>query len=148
MDLRVPHDPWVVVCDGRKAMFLRNKGNVTLPNLRVEQVKDAAANPPSVEQGTDRPDRIQNAIGPTSATEGTNWHERTEQKFARDTIAALKLINQSGHPRGIVLVAPPRVLAVLRQHLDKQLRRQILAEVDKDLTKHPIYEIERLLTGA
>jgi protein required for attachment to host cells len=46
-----------------------------------------------------------------------------------------------------VLVAPPRILAALRQHLDGESRARILAEVDKDLTKHPIHEIERLLSS-
>ncbi|QEL27182.1 host attachment protein (plasmid) [Bosea sp. F3-2] len=148
MNLRIPHNAWVVVCDARKAIFLRNEGNATLANLRVEQVREAAANPPSAEQGADRPGRIQNAVAPTSAIEGTDWHELAERQFAHDTVAALKLANRAVNPRSIVLVAPPRMLAMLRQHLDEELRSRILAEVDKDLTKHPIQEIERLLRAA
>ncbi|MGO4402908.1 host attachment protein [Bosea sp. RAF48] len=148
MNLRIPHNGWVVVCDARKAMFLRNEGDANMPKLKVEQVKQAAVNPPSSEQGTDRPGRMQNAIAPTSATEGTDWHELAEKQFARDTVAALKLVNRAGRPGDIVLVAPPRILAVIRQNLDDDLRSRILAEVDKDLTKHPTHEIGRLLTGA
>lgn len=148
MNLRIPHDACVVVCDARKAMFLRNEGDATLPSLKVEQVREAPANPPSGEQGADRPGRIQNAVAPTSATEGTDWHELAENQFARDTIVALKLGYRADAPRRVVLVAPPRMLAMLRRHLDEELRSSVLAEVDKDLTKHPIHEIERLLTGA
>ena len=148
MNLRIPHDAWVVVCDARKAIFLRNEGDATRPNLKVAQVREAAANPPSGEQGADRPGRIQNAVAPTSATEGTDWHELAENQFARDTVAALKLGYRADAPRGVVLVAPPRMLAMLRRHLDEELRSSVLAEVDKDLTKHPIHEIERLLTDA
>jgi len=147
MDLRIPHDAWVIVCDARKAMFLRNEGNPTQPKFEVDEVREASANPPSARQGADRPGRIQNAVGPTSATKETNWHELAETKFARDTAAALNRPNQSGLPRDIVLVAPPRILAALRQHLDGESRARILAEVDKDLTKHPIHEIERLLSS-
>jgi protein required for attachment to host cells len=49
--------------------------------------------------------------------------------------------------RKIVLVAPPKTLAVLRETLGDALRPSLLAEIDKDLTKHPVHEIERLLTG-
>lgn len=148
MDLRVPHDAWVIVCDGRKAMFLRNQGSPTQLKFEVEEVKEASANPPRARQGTDRPGRIQNAVGPTSATEETDWHELAEAKFARDMAAALKRPNRAGRSQDIVLVAPPRILAVLRRHLDAETRARILVEVDKDLTKHPIHEIERLLSRA
>ncbi|MBN9472196.1 MAG: host attachment protein [Bosea sp.] len=147
MDLRIPHDAWVIVCDARKAMFLRNQGSVAQPKFEVVEVKKAPENPPSARQGTDRPGRMQNAVGPTSATEGTDWHELAEIQFARDTAAAVKHADRSGGPQDIVLVAPPRILALLRQYLDVQSRSRILAEVDKDLTKHPIHEIERLLTA-
>lgn len=147
MNLRIPHNAWVIVCDARKAMFLRNDGTPAQPKFEVGKVIEASANPPNARQGTDRPGRIQNAVGPTSATEETDRHELAETKFARDTATALKRSDQSGHPRNIVLVAPPHILAVLRQHLDAETRARILAEVDKDLTKHPIHEIERLLSA-
>lgn len=137
MDLRIPHNAWVIICDARKAMFLRNEGSPTQPKFAVDEVREAPANPPSARQGTDRPGRIQNAVGPTSATEVTDWHELAETIFARATAAALKRPNQSALSQDIVLVAPPRILAVLRQHLDGESRARILAEVDKDLTKSP-----------
>lgn len=40
------------------------------------------------------------------------------------------------------------ILAGLRQHLDGEARARILAEVDKDLTKHSFHEIERRLSSA
>lgn len=148
MDLRIPHDAWVVVCDARKALFLRNEGSVTLPKFEVEEVKEASVNPSSAQQGADRPGRIQNAVAPTSATEETNLHDLAETQFALATAAALMRANQSGRLRDMVLVAPPRVLAILRQHLDEQTLSRILAEIDKDLTKHTIHEIEQILTGS
>ncbi len=148
MNLMIPHDAWVAVCDARKALFLRNDGGTAQPSLKVEQVREAPANPPNSEQGADRPGRIQNAVAPTSATQETDWHELAENQFARDTVSALRLARRSGSAKDIVLVAPPRMLAMLRQHLDDDLRSRILAEVDKDLTKHPVDEIERILTMA
>lgn len=148
MKLRIPHDAWVLVCDARKAMFLRNEGDATYPNLKVEHVTEAPANPPSAQQGADRPGRIQNAVAPTSATGETDWHEQAEAQFARRTVEELTGVQRSRNPRGFVLVAPPRMLAAIRHSLDDQLRAAVLAEVDKDLTKHPVHEVERLLTAA
>lgn len=148
MQLRIPHDAWVLVCDARKAIFLRNEGDATVPNLQVEQVTEAPANPPNAEQGTDRPGRMQNTVAPTSATGTADWHDLAEMRFARETARAVEHLHHSGRPRGFVLVAPPRMLSALRRSLDDGLRSAIIAEVDKDLTRHPVRELERLLTEA
>ena len=52
--LAIPHDALVFIGDGRKALFLRNTGDAKYPDLKVEQVF-AEENPPTHEQGTDRP---------------------------------------------------------------------------------------------
>ena len=52
--LSIPHDALVFVGDGQKALFLRNAGDATLPNLTTERVL-TDANLPAREQGTDRP---------------------------------------------------------------------------------------------
>ncbi|MCC6982095.1 MAG: host attachment protein, partial [Bauldia sp.] len=46
----------------------------------------------------------------------------------------------------LVVVAPPRILGVLREAFHPEVRNRILAEVDKTLTQHPVPEIERILT--
>lgn len=147
MKLRIPHDTWVVVCDARKAIFLRNEGDETYPNLKVEQANTAPANPSSAEQGTERPGRIQNAAGPTSAIDAADRHTLAELQFADETAHSIEALHRAGRPHGFVLVAPPRMLAALRERLAGELRSTIIAEVDKDLTKHPVHEIERLLTA-
>ena len=57
MDLKIPHDAFVFVGDGRKALFLRNDGDEKFPYLKTERVF-VDENPPSHEQGTERPGRI------------------------------------------------------------------------------------------
>ena len=146
MDLRIPPKAWVLVCDARKALFLRNEGDAAFPNLQLERATQAPANPSTAKQGADRPGRIQNAIGPTSAAEATDWHDIAEAQFARETVDAFRPLYRS-RPHGVVLVAPPRMLAALRENLNDGLHATVIAEIDKDLTKHPIQEIECLLTG-
>jgi protein required for attachment to host cells len=52
-----------------------------------------------------------------------------------------------GGINALVVVAPPRTLAELRDAFHTDVKAIILAEINKDLTNHPIGEIERLLTG-
>ncbi len=146
MELRIPPKAWILVCDARKALFLRNEGDAAFPNLQLERATQAPANPLTAKQGADRPGRIQNAFGPISAAEAIDWHEMAEVEFARETVDAFRALYRS-RPHGVVLVAPPRMLAALRENLSNGLHATVIAEVDKDLTKHPIQEIERLLTG-
>ncbi|GGC52656.1 host attachment protein [Chelatococcus reniformis] len=147
MKLRIPHDAWIVVCDGRKALFLRNAGDATYPNLTVECVREAAEKDRTAALGTDRPGRLQNGRGPTSAVEGTDWHTLAEQAFAEETAREIEARHAADSHRGFVLAAPPKTLAVLRAAIGSKLGSAVLAEVDKDLTRHPTHEIERLLTA-
>ena len=48
----------------------------------------------------------------------------------------------------LVVVAPPRTLADLRSVFHADVRARIIAEINKDLTKHPIGDIEKHLTAA
>ena len=50
----IPHDAWVFIGDGQKALFLRNDGDEKFLNLKAERVF-AEDNPPAHEQGTDHP---------------------------------------------------------------------------------------------
>ena len=53
-EIKLEHDLWVVVADGEKALFLRNEGDAKYPNFEVfREVHEE--NPPTREQGTDRP---------------------------------------------------------------------------------------------
>jgi protein required for attachment to host cells len=45
------------------------------------------------------------------------------------------------------VVAPARTLADLRRAFHDDVKKKIVAEVDKDLTKHPVGEIEKHLLG-
>ena len=60
--LKIPHDGLVFVGDGRKALFLRNEGDEKYLNLKTERVLEQD-NPPTHEQGTDRPGHLGKAAG-------------------------------------------------------------------------------------
>jgi protein required for attachment to host cells len=145
---RLVHDMWVLVADGEKALFLRNEGDATYPNLQVvRRMHDE--NPPTREQGTDAPGRYTN--GPNanlSAMEETDWHRIAKERFADDIADRLYKMAHRGDFEQIVIVAPPFVLGEMRQKLHKEVASRVTAEVPKTLTGHPVDEIEKILKAA
>jgi protein required for attachment to host cells len=148
MNLKIPHDAYVFVGDGRRALFLRNDGDEVFPNLKTEQVF-VDENPPSHAQGTERPGRISKGsrTGGRSAVEATDWHELEEQHFVRMVAAAMERLVRASKVKKLIVVAPPKALSELRLAFHPDVKACILAEVNKDLTKHPVGEIEKHLTG-
>jgi protein required for attachment to host cells len=143
----IPAGGHVLVCDGSKALFLENTGDEKFPNLRTAQVREIE-NPPTREQGTERPTRVFESVGTQrSAAEQTDFHDRAEEQFAREIAAGLDDVRQAGTLRSLIVVAPPRMLADLRRFFSDQTKALVTAEIDKDLTKHPVHEIEKHLTG-
>ena len=146
--LAIPHDAFVFVGDGRKALFLRNAGDEKFPDLRTEQAF-ADDNPPTRDQGSDKPGRAFAGAHSSrrAALAPTDWHEIEQRRFVRRVSAAMEsLVRQRGAP-ALVVVAPPRTLAELRQALHADVKARLIGEIDKDLTKHPVWEIERLVVG-
>ena len=73
--MRIDNGTWVLVADGEKFVLLQNNGNRAHLDLRVVRA-GAVENPPTREQGTDRPGRLDNAAaGPSSVRKptGTAW---------------------------------------------------------------------------
>ncbi|MDF2973109.1 MAG: hypothetical protein K0R61_3559 [Microvirga sp.] len=141
---KLPHAGRVLVADGRKALLLRNEGDELHFNLQLEEAFEAPSNPPTHEQGADAPGRAM-MRGRRSAVEQTDWHTRAEQAFALDVTARVDEICHKEHVRALVVVAPPKALADFRSAFPDRLRSIVIRELDKDLTKHPIYDIERHL---
>lgn len=145
--ISLPHKAWVLVGDGRKALVLRNEGDEKFPNLRTADVFQDATNPATSLMGTDRPGRtVDHVSGRRAGVEQTDWHDIAEHRFAQQVAKALDARNEAGDISALLVVAPPKTLAELRQSFSDALQRKVIGEVNKDLTKHPIHEIERLLT--
>jgi protein required for attachment to host cells len=144
--LKIPHDALILVGDGEKALFLRNAGDETYPNLTVERLFEHD-NPPTREKGTDRPGRMSApGNGPRSSVENADWHTLEKEHFARTIADQLNRLAHAGRFEQLVIVAPPATLGNLRSHLHREVQSRVIAEVDKTLTQHPVHEIERLLT--
>jgi protein required for attachment to host cells len=107
--LAIPHDAMIFVGDGRKALFLRNDGDEKFPNLKTEQVF-ADENPPTHEQGTDKPGTAFGRPGAhrRSSVDQTDWHHLEEHRFVERVAAALESVVRSRAVPALVIAAPPR----------------------------------------
>jgi protein required for attachment to host cells len=142
----IPNGALVFVGDGRKALFLRNDGDEAFPNLTTEHVF-LDKNPSTHAQGTDRPGRAFQAAGnhARSSVAQTDWHELEEHQFADRVAAVLERLVRQEKIKALVIVAPPKTLADLRGVLHADVKARVVAELNKDLTNHPVYEIEKHL---
>ncbi|HMK70158.1 MAG TPA: host attachment family protein [Xanthobacteraceae bacterium] len=141
--LAIPHDALVFIGDGRKALFLRNTGDEKFPDLRVERVF-AEENPSTHEQGAGRPAVTFAHAGSHRrvSIEQTDWHHLEEHRFVGRVAAALEDVVRKRSVPALVVVAPPRTLADLRAAFHADVKKRIVAEVGKDLTNHPVADIE------
>jgi len=144
--LAIRHGEWVVVCDGAKALVLENVGDNKFPNLKTLEVFEEK-HPATHEQGTDKPGRSFSSVGDgRSAVGQTDWHDRAEETFLAKLAQHLDADVGSGTAKSMVVVAPTRALGMLRPAYTHALKHAVRAELDKDLVKMPVYEIEKHLT--
>ena len=144
--VRIPHAALIFVGDGRKALFLRNAGTPAEPHFVTENVVTQDDNPSTAAQGSDRPGRSFASVGShRSAMEQTDWHDIEEQRFARDAADMIARMVRERDIKHVVIAAPPRTLAELRQALADDVRARVIGEVAKDFTRQPVAEIAKHL---
>ena len=145
--LKIRQGDWVVVCDGRKALVLENAGDDKFLNLKTREVFDHP-DPKTHELGTDAPGRSFSSVGHgRSAVEQTDWHTQEEERFLRKLAEHLDAEVKAGRAKSIVIVAPPRALGVLRPAYSHDLKKAMRTEIDKDLVRMPVHEIEKYLAA-
>ena len=147
MDRILHPETRLLVCDGRKALFIRNGGPAGRPAFVVEQEMHEKGSSHTADLGADEPGRLKSAFGPRSSMEGTDWHQAAEDAFVRKAVDAFTALCDAHGVREVVLVAPPRALATIRKIASKGLQDRVIGEIDKDLTKHPVHEIEKIVKG-
>lgn len=147
-EMRIPSATLVVVADGNKALFLRNRGTAQIPDLVVEDTMEQD-NPPDREQTSDRPGR--RAGGPSNpgvrgAIEQTDRHDLEESRFSAKVADRLYRDPPTGAFEHLILVAPPTALGQLRRHLHDSVSERVLGEIPKTLTHHGVADIQKVLT--
>lgn len=138
---------WILVADGEKARFLasekRNEDPVAaMPDMTV-------LNPPTREQGTERPGRVHESVGARrSAYEPpTDMHRQAKRDFAKAIAETLLTKTRENAFDKLIVVAPPEMLGDLRSVLTPETRARLLGERAKDYTELTPREIKEQLAG-
>lgn len=169
--MKIPHNALVLVADGRKMLLLRNEGDTEHLNLQVEckqlhdspkdrdQKSDAAGRASSTQSGPGAPPIAQGGsmhaqgqgaqFAPSRGSmEETDYHQLEEDRFAAEVAEMLrtKVLNNSFET--LIVAAPSRTLGELRKHYHKEVASRLAGELIKDLTNHPLPQIEEVLLAA
>ena len=137
----------VLVTDGTRSLILRNEGDVAHPDLRTQRAY-AHDNPPSHEQGSDKPGRTNDSLGRRSAMESADWHQIAEDKFIASMAETMDRDLKAGEYETLIVVAPPIALGEYRRAVSAAVASVTLAEIGKDLTKHSMADIAKLVAKA
>jgi protein required for attachment to host cells len=143
--IRIRNLDWVVVLDGRKALFLQNEGDELHLNLAVREVRDQP-DPRNRELFTDRPGKVyQSATTSHSAVELTDRHDAAEHAFIKASLSRLDQLMAPTKHSCHVIVAPPRALGVIRKLYTSALTTTSKGELAHDWVRLPVHEIESRL---
>lgn len=134
--MQIPHGTVVAVADGAKFVLFHNTGDAAHPKLEALPVPPVDTHNHS--SGQHRP-----------STDGNPADSQQEEDaFAAGTAAILNRQVLDGKIKDLVVIAAPRTLGELRRHYHKTLSAVLRAEVSKDLTGHPVADIEKAVAGA
>lgn len=145
--MKLAHGTWVLILDGEKYLLLHNRGDEEIIDLRVVE-HDEIDNPPTRDQGTEKPGRISDAGVGRSAVEQTDWHALEKENFARDVADQLKNWALKNRFSKLVVCADPKTLGNIRAEYHGEVKNRLVAEIDKDLTSLPVDKIEKTIKAA
>lgn len=142
MHTRIKNGDWIAVCDGRKALLFENVGDEEFPNFKTREVLEHKVQA-NRDIDSDRPGHVhESATVGRSAIEPVDHHDLEEKAFLAQVSKRLDELVSAGELRHLIIVAPPRALGALRKTYSAGLRAAIRTEMDQDLVKMPIGEIE------
>ncbi|HSM53307.1 MAG TPA: host attachment family protein [Erythrobacter sp.] len=151
--MQIENGTWVVIADGEKFLLLHNAGDTKFINLELVE-HERNDNAPAHELASDRTgrrnDSTHQAAGGVrawgkSGLEETDWHKVAEERFAEHIAERLGEGASQGRFEKLVVIADPRTLGNLRDAYSADLKAAIVAEIAKDLTNHPLDQIEAVI---
>lgn len=147
--MRIPAQIWLMVTDGTHRLLYRNHGSADAP--RFESIESTAhALPHTADLGSDAPGRAFASSGTRRSAYATpDLHQRGEDDFARATALRLNALLDEGHDdtARAILVAPPRTLGMIREHLSPRARAALTAEINHDYVVYRPDELVARITA-
>ncbi|ABD87807.1 host attachment family protein [Rhodopseudomonas palustris] len=132
----LPQGTIVAVADGEKFNLFQNTGDeanpalTALPEADIESANKGSGS--SHQNSSSNPDESQAA----------------EDGFAGGIADLLNKRVLDGKIADLVIIAAPRTLGELRKSYHKKLADVLRGEISKDLTGHPLHDIEKTIAAA
>ena len=146
--MALPNQALVLVADGKKMLFLRNHGDPNQIDLRTE-AHDEREDRKDHEIKTDAPGTMKQSMGYGRPTyDETDFHKLEEDRWAKHAAEDVNRRALSNDFEAIAIIAPPKTLGELRKKFHKEATRRVVLEIPKEMTGHPIPDIEALLVNA
>lgn len=139
---------WALVADGEKALFLENRGDADLPDLRIIRVEENPLDENRDVYSDDEGRRVDNhGTGQRSAMERTDYKRIEKERFATEIAGILTRALRRGALKELAVIAPPQALGALRSDLSKEVAAKVVAEVPKDYAHLPTDQLEAQVTA-
>ena len=132
---------WYVIADGGRARFVARDEEGAFRTL--SSFVSTELHKSTHELGRDRPARVKESATPArhAVEPRRDLHEAAKDAFIRTVATELAAQLKDGKFDELVLVAPPGVIAELKDALSKPIAKLVVEELQKDLTKVPDHEL-------
>ncbi|PPK53119.1 host attachment protein [Marinobacter persicus] len=144
-DPLAPKRLYVLVADSAMARFFKAK----TPVRSIEEILDhphREGRQKNSEIYTDRPGSNHGGAGGYQTYDRETDEDPENARFARELGEYLNKARHKGRFDNLILVAPPKFLGVLRNHLSKECLSAVMKTIDKDLVREDAAAITRHLS--
>ena len=137
----------VAAADGAHARFFAYSQDAKGGAARQVKVMDHPA-PASKDLVTDRPGHGQNSngTGHHAIEPRVSPHQMEEAKFLRDVIGEIS--RESEKYDQLIIIAPPKALAILRARMPRDQRELVVLELNKDALNMTEQDVARLVENS
>lgn len=131
---------WIVAADAASARIFQGE-SLRGDWQEVEDLADPLVRHPTDDPPTGQQGLISGSQGSHRLQPKHSPRESADMAFARLVCERLRRALDSNRIQAFCLVAAPHFLGLLRQSMDEHLRKALMRDLDKDLTRHPASEI-------
>ena len=143
--MRINQKTLVLVADGQRATFLRNEAQGETISLEILHSM-AFFNEANRDMQDDRSGYTKVGMSERGTSyEQNDRHQANEASFLQGVIGGIEAVMAEHDLNQILLIAEPRALGILREHMPSALMDKVTLQLDKDYTKNPLPELERIL---
>jgi protein required for attachment to host cells len=133
--MHLPKGATVAVADGEKFNLFSNAGDEALLKLIALAHDDVDEHKGS-------------AAGRNGSSANPDGGQDQEDGFSAGVAEVLNKKVLDGKITNLLVIAAPRTLGALRKHYHAKLSGLLVGEIAKDLTGHPVHDVEKAIAAA